>query len=193
MFSTNTVESYRELSIFSLRREGVLREGFSTSWVWSDAETGVETSRIGLSMRNSALHLNYRVRWHGGDWQEVSDTIPLSNTRPAMGGVRWWFVCPSCYLRRAKLYSNTYFRCRGCLGLCYSSQLEHPRDRTLRRLYKRRHALGGYGGACAPFPNKPKWMRWATYAKLRENDCRDMVEIDRHSLQLLSKLRASTR
>ena len=171
-----------------MQRAGVLRDGCITNWVWRDAETLEETGRIGLRMGASALHLNYRVRWGMGDWEDVSDTVFLSNTRPAKGGLRWWFTCSGCGKRRAKLYLNTFFRCRECPGLCYASQLEHARDRDLRRFFKRRQALGGFGGTCEPFPQKPKWMRWATYERLYANDARDLARIDAHTVKLLERL-----
>lgn len=188
MISKLTVEDHRQLCIFSLRREGVLRDGYSTSWVWRDPETLEETGRIGLRVSASALHLDYKARWGMGDWQDVSDTIFLSKTRPAKGGFRWWFVCPGCNTRRAQLYLHTVFRCRACLGLRYSSQLEALYDRDLRRLFKRRQRLGGYGGTYEPFPAKPKWMRWATYERLYGEDMDDLVSIDRHTLAFLERL-----
>lgn len=150
-----------------------------------------EEGRIGITMRDNALYLNYRVRWGRGAWEEVSDTIFLSKTTPAKGGFRWWLQCPSCGTRRAKLYLRTHFRCRTCLGLCYGSQLETERDRVLRRFFKRRQALGGFGGVCEPFPNKPKWMRWATYRDLRRKDEYDLQCIAGHTEQLAMRLCSS--
>lgn len=189
MFSKATVESHRVLNIFSLRRHEVLHKGCKTYWIWQDAETREETGRIYLEVGDHALRLRYRVRWGEGEWEPVEDTIFLSKTRPAKGGVRWWFVCPSCQARRAKLYLHTYFRCRGCLGLCYGSQLEQRHDRILRRFFKRRQNLGGFGGTYEPFPAKPKWMRWATYWRLHEKDCRDLERIEGYSLSLLNRLK----
>lgn len=167
----------------------MLQERGERLWIWSDAATGKETGRIGLEFLGHALWLNYRVRWGMGDWEDVSDTIFLSKTRPAKGGARWWLVCPSCQKRRAKLYLNTYFRCRACLGLCYGSQLEAPHDRALRRFFKRRRSLGGVGGTCEPFPSKPKWMRWATYWRLYLKDRQDLANIEGHTIALLERLR----
>lgn len=183
------MEAHHGLSIFSRKRENVLHNENFFTWCWLDPETREEEGRIGITMRDNALHLNYRVRWGQGAWEEVSDTIFLSKTMPAKGGFRWWFLCPSCGKRRAKLYLRTYFRCRACLGLCYGSQLETERDRALRRFFKRRQALGGFGGVYEPFPQKPKWMRWASYQDLVERDVRDLSAIDGHTQIFLDRLR----
>ncbi|WP_299376366.1 hypothetical protein [uncultured Tateyamaria sp.] len=188
MVSKATVEAHHQLCIFTMRRSGVLHDGYTTNWVWRNAQTLEETGRMAMRVSASAVHLSYRLRWGMGDWESISDTIFLSITQPEKGGVRWWFECPGCHARRAKLYLSTYFRCRSCLGLCYSSQLEHTRDRDLRRFFKRRQSLGVFGGICEPFPAKPKWMRWATYHQLHAQDCRDITRIDAHTIKLLERV-----
>jgi hypothetical protein len=54
--------------------------------------------------------------------------IDLTATRPHLGGLRWWFVCPqvvgglACRRRAAKLYlGGLYFGCRACYDLTYTS------------------------------------------------------------------------
>ena len=51
----------------------------------------------------------------------------------------------------------------------YGSQREDPHERLLRRLQATRARLGGneYASLAMPFPEKPKRMRQATYARLR--------------------------
>ncbi|MCX8959453.1 hypothetical protein EHW65_20100 [Erwinia psidii] len=47
----------------------------------------------------------------------------LSATSPGYGGVRWWYVCPSCQTRRTTLYLNdNALVCRQCAGIHYASQ-----------------------------------------------------------------------
>jgi hypothetical protein len=49
-------------------------------------------------------------------------------TRPHFGGVRWWFSCPHCGSRVAKLYlppGRSRFACRTCHGLTYRLRQEH--------------------------------------------------------------------
>ena len=73
------------------------------------------------------LQLDY---WLNG--VAVSERIPLDRTRPRYGGVRWWFRCPSCARRCAKLYlppGAECFACRRCHRLAYQSQREGPAER----------------------------------------------------------------
>jgi len=54
--------------------------------------------------------------------KHIEDVIPLTNTPCYFGGVRWWFVCPSCKRRVGVLYKPyyaEYFRCRHCYDLTY--------------------------------------------------------------------------
>src|SRR2546423_10362205 len=49
--------------------------------------------------------------------------VYLQPTPLRFGGVRWWFLCPKCERRCAKLYLQSYrsvFLCRACLGIGYS-------------------------------------------------------------------------
>lgn len=54
----------------------------------------------------------------------VTSVVDLVKTFPFFGGVRWWFICPSCNRRAAKLYipfRHDRFLCRRCHGLTYQS------------------------------------------------------------------------
>lgn len=54
----------------------------------------------------------------------VATVIELDKTIPFFGGIRWWFVCPSCKRRAAKIYlpfRDDRFLCRHCHGLTYQS------------------------------------------------------------------------
>lgn len=57
---------------------------------------------------------------HSTDWPE--QRISLATTRLVSGGLRWWFVCPRCDRRAAKLYlppTERMFGCRVCYDLAY--------------------------------------------------------------------------
>ena len=54
--------------------------------------------------------------------------VSLVATGQRLGGVRWWFVCPSCEGRCGILFSPREipvpdFACRRCWDLAYPSQL----------------------------------------------------------------------
>ena len=69
------------------------------------------------------LPLSYYV----GD-ELVSYPVALDTTRCNYGGKRYWFLCPICKKRVAKIYlppRGKYFACRACNYLTYRSCKEH--------------------------------------------------------------------
>lgn len=61
--------------------------------------------------------------WPGG--RQTQEPIRLRITFPFYGGERYWFECPVCRCRVAKLYTQCELRkyaCRRCLGLVYHCQ-----------------------------------------------------------------------
>jgi len=117
--------------------------------------------------------MTYRVRLHGGEWEEVAETVRIDRGPCGYGGARPYFICPgvangiACGRRVAKLYGpDRYFLCRHCYRLAYISQSEGGLDRALRRANTIRQRLGGDPGLAAPFPSKPKGMWWRTYERL---------------------------
>ncbi len=92
--------------------------------------------------------------------------IALDWTPCNFGGERVWFLCPDCDRRCGVLYPDT---CRTCARLHYASEHEGTLDRRLRRAIRFRERYGQTtGGIVAPFPPKPKWVRWHTYMKARK-------------------------
>ena len=121
------------------------------------------------------MHLAYRVRIGGGEWEDVAETVRIVRLPCRFGGARPYFVCPgvvngiACGRRVAKLHGpGRYFLCRHCYRLAHASQSEGTWDRTLRRANKIRQRLGGDPGMATPFPPKPKGMWRRTYERLRE-------------------------
>jgi hypothetical protein len=93
--------------------------------------------------------------------------------RPVFGGVRTYFLCPTCDRQCDLLYSQPHIACRVCHRLAFASENESKIDRMLRQLHKRRDRLGQTeGGVIAPFPGKPKWRRWPTYLRSRREGIR---------------------
>lgn len=69
------------------------------------------------------LPLSYYV----GD-ELVSYSVELDTTHCNYGGKRYWFLCPICKKRVAKIYlppKGKYFACRACHYLTYRSCNEH--------------------------------------------------------------------
>ena len=150
-----------------------LRAGWGGGWQWT--RDGEKVASINLRADHDLLHLTYRVRVGGGEWEDVAETVRIVRVACRFGGTRPYFVCPgvvngtACGRRVAKLHGlGRYFLCRHCYCLAHASQSEGAWDRTLRRANKTRQRLGGDPGLAAPFPPKPKGMWRRTYERLRE-------------------------
>lgn len=102
----------------------------------------------------------------------LNATFSLQSTRPHYGGQRWWFTCPQCGGRCRKVYcppGQTAFGCRACLGLSYRLRQAQKSTGRALRISRLKATLGAYGydtAPAAPTPQRPKGMRWKTYARL---------------------------
>lgn len=68
-----------------------------------------------------------------------SQRVDLVASPGTAGGLRWWFACPDCSRRCAKLYrprSRARYSCRLCARVSYTSQREDDHDRLYRRAAK---------------------------------------------------------
>ncbi len=168
-----TVEASRSIDVNALNRAGCLLAGWAGDWQWT--RDGERVAAINLRAEADRLHLTYRVRICGGDWEEVIETVRIVRISCRFGGTRPYFICPgvenghACGRRVAKLHCpGRYFLCRHCYRLGHASQIEPIWDRALRRANKIRERLGGEPCVAAPFPPRPKggWRR--TYDRLRK-------------------------
>jgi len=169
----DTVESCRSIDVNRLHKAGCLAPGWCGGWQWT--HDGERVAWINLRAAADRLHLSYRVRISGGEWEDVEETVQIVRMPCRVGGSRPFLICPgvvngtSCGRRVAKLHGpGRYFLCRHCYRLAHASQSEGGWDRALRRANKIRQRLGGDPGMAAPFPKKPKGMWRRTYERLRE-------------------------
>ena len=102
------VEGCRSLDVNRLHREGCLNPGWAGGWSWT--QDGERVAWIGLRAEPDRLHLGYRVRIGGGDWENIDETVRIVRLPCRYGGVRPYFICPgvvngrACGRRAAKLY-----------------------------------------------------------------------------------------
>ena len=154
---------------------------------------------INLRAEDEWLHLSYRIRIGGGDWEEVAEVVRIVRVTCRFGGTRPYFICPgvingiACGRRVVKLYlPGRYFLCRHCYRLAYASQSEGAWDRAQRRANKIRRRLGGDADAAVPFPSKPKGMWRRTYERLREEAIDAEVRADEafalRAIRLLARI-----
>jgi len=137
-----TVEECLILSATELARSGVIALGKTSGHLhWQEVEAGqcsstryflsVSVTPIAASARPltiAMLHLSEFNQWIG-----------LQQTFPRVGGVRWWFTCPTnrsrryCFRRVEKLYlppGENAFACRHCYKLSYESRrMNEPTQR----------------------------------------------------------------
>jgi hypothetical protein len=115
-----------------------LRPGYRGGWKWT--RDGEQVASLQLRRDTNTLVLSYRIRPHGGEWQDVEQPTPIVWMPCRFGGGRPYFVCPSivngivCRRWVTKLYgAGRYFLCRHCYQLAYASQRDDRYDRALRR------------------------------------------------------------
>jgi hypothetical protein len=56
---------------------------------------GEKIASISLRAEHDRLHLTYRVRIGGGEWEDVSDTVRIVRVACRFGGARLYFICPA--------------------------------------------------------------------------------------------------
>jgi hypothetical protein len=168
-----TVESALRLDIDDMMQWGGIRPGVHLAggmgFNFYDDQLEIKfESRMGDPW-DSWLRLQYVIHdYWSGDPCEIDDKVFLAPSRPPFGGRRWWFVCPHLNRRVRKLYlplGGRHFWSRQAYELAYASQRETKYDRALRRARNLRLRLGG-DSADDEYPDKPLWMRWATYNRL---------------------------
>src|SRR4051794_36064073 len=88
----DTVEMCRSIDVNRLHRAGCLQPGYWGSWQWTrDCE---RVASINAHADVDQLHLSYRVRIAGGEWEDVSETVLIVRTPCRFGGTRPYFICP---------------------------------------------------------------------------------------------------
>jgi hypothetical protein len=127
-----TVEESCDLTVFQLKERGMLKGGYtSTVITWVRRNTGKE-SRIGLEVNMTDepyARLTYLISDREGNSTPYDLEVSLVTTSCNYGGVRYWFVCPTCSRRVGGLYlapGEHYFMCRQCNNLTYDSRNRCP-------------------------------------------------------------------
>jgi hypothetical protein len=147
--------------------KAILQAGGQGTFRWS--QNGHEIGSACYRVQADHLILSYTATTNG-ERQSIKDQVYFAFTKQPFGGLRKWFVCPSCLCRCRVLFGGAYFRCRQCQGATYESQYEHYRVAGLNRAQRIRKKLGGEIGISYPFPDKQKGMHWRTWLKQRDED-----------------------
>src|SRR5262245_41726667 len=83
-----TVGACLKLDVRALQRRKVLTPGNVVSWVWR--RDGEPVADIRVRVWSDAITLTYRCGYGGGDWEGVTETVPLDWTACHYGGRRPW-------------------------------------------------------------------------------------------------------
>jgi hypothetical protein len=172
-WDSRKVEDRLAVDIRELRKAGHLgRPGSTATWgLYSGFGNLLASVRLVFEEDRVWFGYRSRDRCSDGTSQERRRAADIDRTSCTLGGTRPWFICPNwrCSRRVTTLYVEAgELGCRHCLDLAYESQSETVADRARRRERKIRRKLGMGPNLVTPLADKPKWMRWRTYFKLRD-------------------------
>ncbi len=196
-----SVEGGLVLDLNRLIRQGTFRPGraWGGSIIWTEVSSGRQTATIGyeahMGQESGWARLHYTTTDHWTGKKTHHDyRVELTTTPQPFGGRRWWWICP----RRGDLVSKLYkpngrdrFASRKAHNIAYRSQRQSPRDRAISQAFEIRRQLGSTGGI-GSYVEKPKGMRWKTYA--REMKRLEQVEtvVNAHAWVLVQRLTRSS-
>jgi hypothetical protein len=159
-----TCEQYSSIDVRVLARQGLLAPGAEWTRPWRSF--AFENGSISAIAYNGSIEFIFGPAGAAGREYELRQRVDVVHTYPTYGNLRFWFRCPSCSRRCAKLHGGWWPGCRRCLKLVYASQYESAARRSLRRAISIRRRLGGAEIVGGPLPERPKGMRRATYERL---------------------------
>lgn len=163
----DTAESYRQLSISSLKQESLLKPGQRFQWAWW--RNGEMVASIGITIESRySLRLRYQSRSYNREPIQHDYPVAIAWTTCHLGGERPWLCCPNCGRRVVKLYGGARFICRHCLRLNYTCQQASKRDRAFDRAWALRRKLSCDSGPLdypAEYIQRPKGMHRRTFAR----------------------------
>ncbi len=120
-----------------MARYKVFDGGGSNSWAWRKGKSQEVFSSITYHYDNGGLVLSYTC-----NEQQHRYLVDVVTTPCNYGGKRYWFNCPKCSKRVAKLYlRNSMFFCSLAQKLNYSTQQSCKLESTRSGMYKIRNKL----------------------------------------------------
>jgi hypothetical protein len=153
-----TAESLQRVDVRLWAQHGYFADHMERHFSWSWSRGGEPSGSINVHASRSRVLLTYRISVNGGDWQNCSDHVSMSQTKCRFGGVRHWFRCPSCERRCELLYLRfSRFACRHCNRVAYTSQSGCALDRLTHKFHKLRKRTES---------GRPKGMQRKTWERL---------------------------
>lgn len=158
------LESFYSLDSRKMAKACVFKSDNHSSWNWHNA-IGEVIASLNYEYQPNKLILSYESKG-----KNYSYSVPISTTPCNYGGVRYWFNCPQCTKRVAKLYlKHSMFYCRSCHALNYATQQDTKLDSTRLVMYRLRNKLGWeYDSVLMPIykQHRPKGMHQITFNRL---------------------------
>jgi hypothetical protein len=161
-----TVEDGLRLDLARLWALGHLRPGRRAAGTlsWTSGHDGRMAAQIGLTAdltdpEASWVRLRYDAIGRDGAVRPYEYQVALTTTRPRLGGVRWWFVCPVSGRRARVLHlppGAATFASRPAWGLAYRSQRQTETDRAIARSLAARRRLGVTDPDTLELPDCPR-------------------------------------
>ena len=121
------VEESYDIDIRTLKKRKLLKGKQSSTMIWTHSHSE-ETAIIGIDVdvtEDPHVRLHYALTDRDGNDTTYDYKVSLLTTDCNLGGVRYWFACPSCWERVGVIYlvpGNTRFSCRRCNSLTYLSR-----------------------------------------------------------------------
>ena len=187
------LENGLKLDLNRLIRQGFIRPGFTSGAKiirWSYAYTGEEIAGgiITAGMEHS------QDGWMRIQIGKLEQSIALRAEPRHFGGRQWYFICPDTRRRVSVLWYPSgarHFASRHAWRgqVAYKSQFETREDRAHRGQDKIKARLGNTDNTNRSFPEKPKWMRWRTFARYFQKFEAYDETLDNVMLRLVKKMR----
>jgi hypothetical protein len=123
-----TAEESCDITIFQLKKWGMLAGSTNRVVEWFSRNTGKKTARVVVvtEMEDEPLvMLLYSLTDRYGNETKYDQIVQLTTTPCNFGGERYWFLCPLCYSRVGALYlprNDVRFACRHCNDITYQSR-----------------------------------------------------------------------
>src|SRR5262245_6953842 len=126
----------------------------------------------GHTLREAGVTIEYFAydQWGRSTHVAVIERASIVEQPMQLGGLRRWICSPGCGRRCRILYGGHRLRCRKCLGLRYQCHMLQKHDRAYRQAEKVARRCDPKAQWGQSFPDKPKWMRWATYERLADKN-----------------------
>ncbi|PKI01915.1 hypothetical protein [Glaciecola sp. 33A] len=166
--SKATTEDFFSIDLRKLTKLVPFDQNCQFTLEWRNRNT--VNASIDCRLIDEVLELHYSISKRVERTSAV-DYVNITKTPCNFGGVRRWLLCPGCNKKALILYIASNFRCRTCHNIYHTSSNEGSLFRATRAVCKEQNKLNGkhlkpMDGISAI--SKPKWMRYKTYARLKE-------------------------